>query len=89
MTDLNIWSTCLQTSETKQEKTMNDIDYDKWSETLLQEIYYAPDDAHRASVIREHLLKAERRGSDFGWVHEQDKAYKEDIVDTLKGYDKI
>jgi hypothetical protein len=36
-------------------------EYDQWAENLLQEIYYAPEE-HRVSVIKEHLLKAVRRG---------------------------
>ena len=57
---------------------MNDIDYNSWAENLLQEIYYAPDDAHRAAVLKENLLKAAKRGYtdglDNGWWHEQEKS---------------
>ncbi len=55
-------------------------EYDQWAENLLQEIYYAPTDAHREAVIKEHLLKAVQRGYvdglENGWAKEQDKEYK-------------
>ena len=52
-------------------------EYDQWAENLLQEIYYAPED-HRVSIIKEHLLKAVKRGYLDGatndWVNAQEAA---------------
>ena len=52
------------------------VDFHRWAESLLQEIYYAPNDEQRESIIAEHLLKAVKRGyvdgTDFGWVHDQE-----------------
>ena len=58
-----------------EERDMNDIDYDKWAENLLQEIYYAPED-QRVALISEHLQQAKRRGytdgADNDWWKEFD-----------------
>lgn len=40
---------------------MNKPEYDKWAEVLLTEIYYTPEE-HRAALVKEHLLKAVKRG---------------------------
>lgn len=57
-------------------------EYDQWAESLLQEIYYAPDDYHRVAVIKEHLLKAVQRGyvdgTETGWAYEQDKSISQE-----------
>jgi hypothetical protein len=51
------------------------IDYDKWAEDLLLEIYYAPDNL-RCELIKEHLIKAAKRGytdgADNDWWKEFD-----------------
>ncbi len=53
-------------------------EYDQWAEQLLQEIYYAPDEGHRVAIIKEHLLKAVRRGYTDGaennWIAVQEAA---------------
>lgn len=58
-------------------KAESAADFNSWAEALLQEIYYAPDEEHRVAIIAEHLLKATKRGyldgSEFGWVHAQEK----------------
>ncbi len=55
-------------------------EYDQWAENLLQEIYYTPEDL-RVSLIKEHLLKAVRRGYtdalENGWWSHQDASLKQ------------
>ena len=52
-----------------------DIDYDKWAEALLEEIYYCPEN-QRATLVCDHLQKAFKRGYkdglENGWAYEQD-----------------
>lgn len=50
-------------------------EYDQWAEALIQEIYYAPED-QRVSIVKEHVLKAVKRGylegSNNAWGNAQD-----------------
>lgn len=68
-------------------------EYDVWAENLIQEIYYAPED-QRVSVVKEHLLKAVRRGYVDGalndWVNAQEAAPQQSLrgsyLDTLANF---
>ena len=55
---------------------MKKPEYDQWAEALLQEIYYTPEHL-REALIKEHLLKAVKRGyldSELnGWWHHQEE----------------
>lgn len=52
-------------------------EYEEWARMLLEEIYYAADEGHRTAILKEHLLKANRRGYIDGtlnsWWKEQEK----------------
>jgi hypothetical protein len=62
-------------------------EYEVWAEQLLQDIYYAPDEGHRVAVVKEHLLKAVRRGyvdgANNGWIAAQEASPQPKSVDTV------
>ncbi len=52
-------------------------EYDMWAESMLQEIYFTPEE-HRVEYIKEQLLKAVQRGYtdavETDWWKEQEKS---------------
>ena len=54
-------------------------EYDAWAAYLLQEIYYTPEE-HRSALVKEHLIKAVRRGYtdalENGWWRAQEESFR-------------